>query len=655
MATTVGDKTASWTTGPVIGGPEGAPIPLEASGQRAIGYPRHKCIQDLLADVAAEAPNAVALQFGNELMTYGQLNERSNQLARCLQRSGVGREAFVGICLERSLEMIVAILATLKAGGAYLPLDAGYPRSRLAFMLQDAKAFLTITQGTLRDRFDSQAGNVILIEQALRASQTESKENLGVTTAATDLAYVMYTSGSTGEPKGVMIEHRSVVRLVKNTNFIDITPDDVFLQLAPISFDASTLEIWAPLLNGARLAIMPSQAPSLEDIGNAIQRYKVTNLWLTAGLFHLMVEQRLADLRPLRHLLAGGDVLSPAHVRKAAIEHPHCRIINGYGPTENTTFTCCHQIKEADLQGGPVPIGRPIANTRVYLLDQELRPVPDGENGELCAGGDGVARGYLNRLDLTAEKFLPDPFSNDPAARMYRTGDVARRRADGVIEFIGRTDYQVKIGGNRIELGEIESALQAHDQVKMAVVVVREESPREKKLVAYVIPRNPQMLAAEALRLDLQERVPAFMIPAAFVMVDSFPLSSNGKVDRSQLPPPQVPVLDGPGARSQMEKTIAEIWKSILNLPEVGIDANFFDLGGDSLALIDVHARVQNALRVELAITDLFRYSTIASLASHLGSQAGEERSFADTHSRGMRQRAAIRREATHVRVGQKP
>ena len=650
----MGDKPASWTTCPVIGGPEGSSIPLEATEQQAIGYPRHKCIQELLADVAAQAPDAVALQFGNELMTYGQLNERSNQLARYLQRSGAGREAFVGICLERSLEMIVAVLATLKAGSAYLPLDAGYPRSRLAFMLQDAKAFLTITQGTLRDRFDSQAGNVILIDQALRASQTESKDNLGVTTAATDLAYVMYTSGSTGEPKGVMIEHRSVVRLVKNTNFIDITPDDVFLQLAPISFDASTLEIWAPLLNGARLAIMPSQAPSLEDIGNAIQRYKVTNLWLTAGLFHLMVEQRLADLRPLRHLLAGGEVLSPAHVRKAAIEHPHCRIINGYGPTENTTFTCCHQITEADLQGGPIPIGKPVTNTRVYLLDQELRPVPDGENGELCAGGDGVARGYLNRLDLTAEKFLPDPFSNDPAARMYRTGDVARRRPDGVIEFIGRTDHQVKIGGNRVELGEIESALQAHDQVKMAVVVVREESPREKKLIAYVIPRNPQMLAPEALRFDLQERLPAFMIPAAFVMVDSFPLSSNGKVDRNQLPPPQVPAFDGPGARSEIEKAIAEIWKSILNLPEIGIDANFFDLGGDSLALIDVHARVQSALKVDLAITDLFRYSTIASLASHLGSQAGEERSFTDTHGRGLRQRAAIRRQE-QVRVGQKP
>jgi len=642
MATTVGEKPGNWTTEPVIGGLKASSLLRDAANEPITGYPRNKCIHDLFADAAAVAPDAVALQFEDEVMTYRQLNERSNQLARYLQRSGVVREALVGICLERSLEMIVAILATLKAGGAYLPLDPSYPRGRLSFMVQDANVSVAITKGALSDRLDSQARNVVLIDHALQGSETELKENLDLAGAATDLAYVMYTSGSTGQPKGVMIEHRSVVRLVRNTNFINIRPDDAFLQLAPVSFDASTLEIWAPLLNGARLAIMPGQTPSLEDIGNAIRRYKVTNLWLTAGLFHLMVEQRLADLRPLRQLLAGGDVLSPTHVRKAAIEHPDCRIINGYGPTENTTFTCCHQITGPDLEGGPIPIGTPVSNTRVYLLDQDLNPVPDGEPGELCAGGDGVARGYLNRLGLTAQKFFADPFSNDPAARMFRTGDLARRRQDGVIEFIGRTDNQVKIGGHRIELGEIEAALQAHDQVKAAVVVVREDRPRDKRLVAYVIPRITEALVPEKLRLDLQERLPAFMIPATFVIMDSFLLSPNGKIDRGLLPAPQAPALDEAGGRSEIEETMAEIWKSALNLREVGVHANFFDLGGDSLTLIDVHARIQKAMNVELAITDLFSHSTIASLARHLGSQVQEAASLSEAQSRGLRQRAAI-------------
>src|SRR5262249_32333301 len=403
MKTIVGDKPRSLTREPATSRPEASSGLQEDSENPATCYPRHKRIHELFAEIAAQTPDAVALQFGNQQMTYGQLNERSNQLAKYLQKLGVGHESLVGICLERSLEMIVAILATLKAGGAYVPLDTNYPSGRLTFMLQDANAPVTITQESLNDKFARQAGHVVLIEQVLHASQTESKENVSVAGSAGDLAYVMYTSGSTGQPKGVMIEHRAVVRLVKHTNFIDIRPDDVFLHLAPISFDASTLEIWAPLLNGARLAIMPSQAHSLEDIGNAIQRHQITILWLTAGLFNLMVEQRLSDLRPLRQLLAGGDVLSPQHVRKAAIEHPHCKIINGYGPTENTTFTCCHQITPADLEGGAIPIGKPVANTRVYVLDHELKAVAAGEAGELFAGGDGVARGYLNRADLTAE------------------------------------------------------------------------------------------------------------------------------------------------------------------------------------------------------------------------------------------------------------
>ncbi len=422
MATTLGNMASNWTNDPALSGPEPTHAP-HAWNSTLTDYPRGKSVHELFAETAAQSPDVVALRFEDEQLTYRQLNERSNQLARYLQKSGVGREVMVGICLERSIAMIVTILATLKAGGAYVPLDISYPRGRLAFMLEDTNAPVTITQESLIGKFDFRARNVTTIEQALRASEPESGENLGNSGSATDLAYVMYTSGSAGQPKGVMVEHRSIVRLVRNTNFIDIRPDDVFLQLAPISFDASTLEIWAPLLNGARLAIMPRQTPSLEDIGNAIQRYSVTTLWLTAGLFNLMVEQRLANLRPLRQLLAGGDVLSPLHVRQAANAHPQCKIINGYGPTENTTFTCCHKVRPVDLEAGSIPIGKPISNTQVYLLDPQLKPLGVGETGELCAGGDGVARGYLNRPDLTAGKFLADPFSSNPGARMYRTGD----------------------------------------------------------------------------------------------------------------------------------------------------------------------------------------------------------------------------------------
>jgi amino acid adenylation domain-containing protein len=647
MATTLGNMASDSTNDPALSGPE----PAHVSGARnstLTDYPRDRSVHELFVEIAACAPDVVALQSEGEQLTFRQLNERSNQLARHLQKSGVGREVMVAICLERSIAMIVTILATLKAGGAYVPLDISYPRDRLAFMLEDMNAPITITQESLIGKFDFCGNNVTTIEQALRASDAESKENLGNTGSATDLAYVMYTSGSAGQPKGVMVEHRSIVRLVKKTDFIDISPDDVFLQLAPISFDASTLEIWAPLLNGARLAIMPPQTPSLEDIGNAIRRCGVTTLWLTAGLFNLMVEQQLTALGPLRQLLAGGDVLSPLHVRQAANAHPQCKIINGYGPTENTTFTCCHTVGKMDLQAGSIPIGRPISNTRVYLLDPQLKPVQVGETGELCAGGDGVARGYLNRPDLTAEKFVADPFNSDPGARMYRTGDLARCRPDGVIEFVGRTDWQVKVAGNRIELGEIEAVLQAHEQVKMAVVAVREDRPREKKIVAYVIPRNnEETMLPSKLRVDLQEKLPAFMIPTAIVVMDSFPLSPNGKVDRGLLPPPGVP-NPGPnvaGARNEIQEAIAQAWKTVLNIQEAGLDTNFFDLGGDSLQLIEVHARVQKALNVELSITDLFEYSTIASLARHLGAKAPEKLSFSEAQRRAFKQKAAIERQ----------
>ena len=373
--------------------------------------------------------------------------------------------------------MVVGLLGILKAGGAYVPLDPAYPCERLAFMLEDASVQVLLTQTRLVEFLPSHLARVVCLDTDWETINQHNQENLTSDVIANNLAYVMYTSGSTGLPKGVSVIHRGVVRLVKGANYADLSAEQVFLQVAPISFDASTFEIWGCLLNGARLVIFPSSTPSLEQLGQAIGRYQITTLWLTAGLFHLMVDERLEDLKPLRQLLAGGDVLSVPHVQKFLLKRGECKLINGYGPTENTTFTCCYPLTEPTQFGNSVPIGRPIANTQVYLLNEKLQPVPIGVPGELYIGGDGLARGYLNRPDLTDEKFIPNPFSNKLGERLYKTGDKARYLSDGNIEFLGRIDNQVKIRGFRIEPGEIEAVISQHPGVQETAVIAREDIP----------------------------------------------------------------------------------------------------------------------------------------------------------------------------------
>ena len=346
----------------------------------------------------------------------------------------------------------------------------------------------------------------------------------------------MYTSGSTGRPKGVNVEHRSIVRLVKNTNYADFSSAQTFLQFAPTTFDASTLEIWGPLLNGGRLVIMSPGTASPEELGEVLQRHEVTTLWLTAGFFHLMVDENLEGLRSVKQMIAGGDVLSPAHISKVLHEFPDCRVINGYGPTENTTFTCCHSMTVGDEPGASVPIGRPISNTRVYLVNRRFQLVPVGVPGELLAAGDGLARDYLGDAALTAEKFIPDPFSAQPGGRLYRTGDLARYLADGTIEFLGRADQQVKIRGFRIEPEEIEFVLEHHPNVRRAVVQVNQSVDGDKQLVAYVAVDAEPAVGSDELREYLAEKLPDYMMPSAFLVLDELPLTANGKVDRSRLP-----------------------------------------------------------------------------------------------------------------------
>ncbi|HEX3527655.1 MAG TPA: amino acid adenylation domain-containing protein, partial [Thermoanaerobaculia bacterium] len=586
-------------------------------------------IHALFAAQARATPDAVAVESEGERLTYRELNQRANRLAHRLRALGVGPDTRVGVCLNRSLEAVVAILAVLKAGGGYVPLEPAYPRERLAFLLADAGAPVLLTAEPHLAKLNAvgQGVTVIVLDREPETSGPESDGDPPEWSVSESLAYVVYTSGSTGRPKGVAVPHRAVVRLVRHNGFADLSAGETWLHFAPIAFDASTLEIWGSLLNGARLVVFPSYTPSLAELAAAIEENGVTSLWLTAGLFHQMVEGPLDSLRGVRQLLAGGDVLSPPHVEKVLARFPDLRLINGYGPTENTTFTCCHRMQGARETAGPVPIGRPVAGTRVLLLDDRLRPVLPGVPGELCAGGAGLSRGYLNRPELTAEKLVPDPFAarwGEPGARLYRTGDLARHlphRPDGTIEFLGRVDHQVKLRGFRIELGEIEAVLCDHPAVREAAVLASGgETGNDKRLVAFVAVDGE---ALPDLRAHLRERLPDYMVPAAFVRLEALPLNANSKVDRRRLLELEPAGADAavasqmPSApRSPLEELVAGVWCEVLKLPRVQVDDDFFALGGHSLLATQVVSRLREVCGVELPLRRLFEAPTVAGLAA---------------------------------------
>src|SRR6476620_926809 len=550
---------------------------------------------------------------------------RARAVWRIICAGSGGPEVVVGLCIERSLAMPVGLVGILKAGGAYLPLDPDYPPERLAFMLADAGAPVLLTRTALRAHLpahDASSDGGVRIDDAhivcldadwpAIARQPTTAPITGL--APHHPAYVIYTSGSTGTPKGVVVTHHNVVRLVKGADYVDLTSDDVFLHLAPLSFDASTFEIWGALLNGARLVISPDGPLDLSNLKRIISQAGVSVLWLTAALFHQVVDEDLAAIACVKQLLAGGDVLSVPHVRKVIEAQTGCRFINGYGPTEGTTFSACFGVtSSADLHDS-VPIGRPISNTRVYVLDGGLEPVPAGVGGELYIAGAGLARGYVGRAGLTAERFVADPFG--PAgSRMYRTGDLARWRGDGVLEFLGRADAQVKVRGFRIEPGEIEAALVCHAGVAQAAVIAREDGPGGKRLVGYVVPAGDAVLDAAALRVHLGQSLPEHMVPSALVVLDRLPLTPNGKLDRRALPAPEHRVgAVRRAARTPQEEILCGLFAEVLGLERVGIDDNFFALGGDSIMSIQLVSRARKA---GLVITPraVFQHQTIAALS----------------------------------------
>lgn len=608
-------------------------------------YPREKSVTQLFEEVAAKYASQIAVVCGSKRLTYAGLNHAANRLAQHLREHAVTAGSMVGVCLERSERLIIAILGILKAGGAYVPLDPEYPRERIAFMLADTQTPLMVTDRAMAESILAEHSTPkIVLDDLLDDDVTFSAENPEPSAGPTSLAYVMYTSGSTGRPKGVLVEHRSIVRLVFNSNYCRFGPEQVFLHFAPISFDASTFEIWGALLHGSTLVVLPAKASSLSQIGQAIRENKVTTVWLTAGLFHLFVDERIEDLRSLKQLLAGGDVLSARHVRQVLEAVPRLTLINGYGPTEGTTFTSCHAMRHGDQIPDSVPIGKPVSNTFVYVLDENLKLVAPGREGELFAGGDGVARGYLNSPDLTAERFLPDPYSSNFNARMYRTGDRARWREDGTLEFLGRIDTQVKILGRRIELGEIEACLLHHPTVRRACVIAKSDEAGNKRLIAYCVPANRDLLSAQDLKDFLSSKLPAFMVPATYAPISELPLNANGKVDRSALPAPPATSKDVSFQRpsSNLEEMVSDVWKKVLQLDHVGSNDNFFDLGGDSLSIVAAHSQLQKVLEREIEITDLFEFTTIHALSQHLARNAPEDSVFSAVQHQAQRQREAF-------------
>ncbi|MCH7322498.1 amino acid adenylation domain-containing protein [Solibacillus sp. MA9] len=581
-------------------------------------YPREKVIHELFEEQVNNVPDNIAVVFENKKLTYKELNERSNSLARVLKEKGVGPDVIVGIITERSVEVIVGIMAILKAGGAYLPIDFEYPQNRIKYMIENSNIRILLAQNDVRKYTDFGCEILDLSNENLFSEDNRNLDNIH---SSNHLAYVIYTSGTTGIPKGVEVIQRNVVRLVKNTNYIEIKDHDKILQTGSIAFDASTFEIWGALLNGATLHLVSNEIIlNANNLEQYLSKNRITILWLTSALFNKLVEDHNNLFKYLKYLLVGGDVVSLKHVMIVKKQAPNIKVINGYGPTENTTFSTYYEIYDTT---STLPIGKPIANSTAYILDKHNKLVPIGVPGELCVGGDGVARGYLNNEELTKAKFVKNPYKY--GEKLYRTGDITRWLPDGNIEFLGRIDKQVKIRGFRIELDGIENRLSEIVGIKAAVVVDKGEA-ENKYLCAYYVAEKEYSVAE--LRENLKNNLPDYMIPSYFIKLKEMPLTSNGKVDRRSLPEPEGEINTGAeyeAPRNELEKQLVTVWESVLGLNHIGINDDFFVLGGHSLKATKLVGRIHKELNVQVPLKEVFNFRSIKGLSEYIVAAGKEE------------------------------
>ncbi|MBO9587036.1 MAG: amino acid adenylation domain-containing protein, partial [Flavobacterium sp.] len=574
---------------------------LFAFNDTDIDYPKDKTITELFEEQVEKTPDNIAVAFEELKLTYREINERSNQLANYLRTNyTIQRNDLVGIKLQRSEKLIISILAILKSGGAYVPIDINYPKERVAYIEKDINCKIVIDQE--------------VIEQLNKAGEKYSKDNLETVNQPDDLAYVMYTSGTTGNPKGVMIEQKNVVRLVKPCSFFPLNEEKVLLSTGSVSFDATIIEFFGTLLNGSKLILTKQEnLLELESLKKVIQDNKVNSLWMTASWFTQVVENEIEVFEQISQLIVGGDIVSPASILKVYEKYPAIKIVNGYGPTENTTFSTTFEIKNQKYLN--IPIGSPIPNSSVYILDEASNLVPTAVVGKIYVGGAGVARGYLNQSELTKEKFIENPFKK--GERMYATGDLGRWLPDGNIEFFGRNDQQVKIRGYRIELSEIENLiLEYSTDLKQVVVEVKEEN-NQKVLVAYFVSE----IALDKLKLRnfLQKRLPDYMIPGFYIALEKFPLTQNGKLDKKALPDISGDDLvrkEYIAPTNEIEKNLVAIWQEVLGVENIGITDDFFELGGHSLNAMVAIKKIITEFNIEISISDFFLNKTIEGVAN---------------------------------------
>ncbi len=603
-----------------------APASLPDGGPKVWGrrqtradYPRDLCVHQILQDQARRSPSAIAIEFEARKLTYAELDARSNQLAHFLRKRGVRAERLAGVCLERSIEMVVALLGILKAGGAYVPLDPAYPSDRLKYVLDDAHIALLLTQDSMLPSLPSTSAEVICLDPDWRAFEHEDAGPVVTEVKPENLAYVIYTSGSTGRPKGVQLEHRSVVNFLHSMRQEPgMSANDVLVAVTTLSFDIAGLEIYLPLLVGGRLVVAPREVTyDGRVLMQLLERSGVTIMQATPTTWRVLLESGWEG-DPKLKVLVGGEALPVDLARQLA---KRCGAVwNMYGPTETTIWSSVYKVEGKDEK--LIPIGKPIANTTFYILDANRQHVDEGAEGELYIGGDGLARGYFERDELTAEKFVPDPFSAEPGTRMYRTGDLARYKPDGNVEFLGRIDHQVKVRGFRIELGEIEAVLEQHPGVNQAVVAAREDTPGDRKLVAYFVRRSANAPSSAELRAHAAKQLPDYMTPSAFVLMDKLPLTPNGKVDRKALPAPTVTDFETQveyvAPRDATERKLVQLWEEVLQINPISVTASFFELGGRSVLAARLFTKILRAFGKELPLSTLFRSPTVEQLAREL-------------------------------------